>query len=75
MRQDKPGVLLVNLGTPDAPTTPAVKRYLKQFSATSAWLMRHAGYGGHCLISVFCQSARRACQNSTPRCGWMKGRR
>ena len=31
MRQDKPGVLLVNLGTPDAPTTPAVKRYLKQF--------------------------------------------
>ena len=31
MRQDKPGVLLVNLGTPDAPTTAAVKRYLKQF--------------------------------------------
>lgn len=31
MRQEKPGVLLVNLGTPDAPTTPAVKRYLKQF--------------------------------------------
>ena len=27
----KIGVLLVNLGTPDAPTTPAVKRYLKQF--------------------------------------------
>jgi len=27
----KVGVLLVNLGTPDAPTTPAVKRYLKQF--------------------------------------------
>jgi protoporphyrin/coproporphyrin ferrochelatase len=25
------GVLLVNLGTPDAPTTVAVKRYLKQF--------------------------------------------
>jgi ferrochelatase len=27
----KVGVLLVNLGTPDAPTTSAVKRYLKQF--------------------------------------------
>ena len=27
----KVGVLLVNLGTPDAPTAPAVKRYLKQF--------------------------------------------
>lgn len=25
------GVLLINLGTPDAPTTPAVRRYLKQF--------------------------------------------
>lgn len=25
------GVLLVNLGTPDAPTVPAVRRYLKQF--------------------------------------------
>ena len=27
----KIGVLLVNLGTPDEPTTPAVRRYLKQF--------------------------------------------
>ena len=25
------GILLVNLGTPDAPTPPAVRRYLKQF--------------------------------------------
>jgi ferrochelatase len=25
------GVLLVNLGTPDAPTTPAVRRYLREF--------------------------------------------
>ncbi|WP_029685703.1 ferrochelatase [Tatumella saanichensis] len=31
MKHDKPGVLLVNLGTPDAPTPAAVKRYLKQF--------------------------------------------
>lgn len=27
----KTGVVLVNLGTPDAPTSPAVRRYLKQF--------------------------------------------
>ena len=27
----KTGILLTNLGTPDAPTTPALKRYLKQF--------------------------------------------
>ncbi|MDH2925015.1 ferrochelatase [Nicoletella semolina] len=31
MNQTKIGVLLANLGTPDEPTTPAVKRYLKQF--------------------------------------------
>ncbi len=28
---NKQGVLLVNLGTPDAPTAPAVKRFLSQF--------------------------------------------
>ena len=28
---DKTGILLVNLGTPDAPTTAAVRRFLKQF--------------------------------------------
>ncbi|WP_150539408.1 ferrochelatase [Actinobacillus vicugnae] len=31
MTSHKIGVLLANLGTPDEPTTPAVKRYLKQF--------------------------------------------
>lgn len=31
MPQIKTGILLVNLGTPDAPTRPAVKRYLSQF--------------------------------------------
>ena len=27
----RPGVLMINLGTPDAPTAPALRRYLKQF--------------------------------------------
>lgn len=31
MKTQKIGILLANLGTPDAPTTSAVKRYLKQF--------------------------------------------
>ncbi|EMM6763590.1 ferrochelatase [Pluralibacter gergoviae] len=31
MRQTKTGILLVNLGTPEAPTPAAVKRYLRQF--------------------------------------------
>ncbi|WP_432695442.1 ferrochelatase [Marinobacterium sp. YM272] len=30
-RQDSIGVLLTNLGTPDEPTTPALRRYLKEF--------------------------------------------
>ncbi len=29
--QSRTGVLLVNLGTPDAPTAPAIRRYLRQF--------------------------------------------
>ena len=28
---DRTGVLLINLGTPDAPTPPAVGRYLREF--------------------------------------------
>lgn len=31
MESPRIGVLLINLGTPDAPTAPAVRRYLKQF--------------------------------------------
>jgi ferrochelatase len=30
---DMPGVLLINLGTPDAPTAPALRRYLAEFLA------------------------------------------
>ena len=32
-RDDMPGVLLINLGTPDAPTVPALRRYLAEFLA------------------------------------------
>jgi ferrochelatase len=35
MRQTKTGILLANLGTPDAPTPEAVKRYLRQFLSDS----------------------------------------
>ena len=28
---EKTAVLLINLGTPDAPSAPAVRRYLKEF--------------------------------------------
>lgn len=31
LKQGTVGILLTNLGTPDAPTTPALRRYLKEF--------------------------------------------
>ncbi|MDX2226425.1 MAG: ferrochelatase, partial [Verrucomicrobiae bacterium] len=31
MNPRKKGVLLINLGTPDSPETPDVRRYLRQF--------------------------------------------
>ena len=34
----KTGVLLVNLGTPDAPTPSALRRYLSEFLSDHAWL-------------------------------------
>src|SRR5436190_15131779 len=38
----KIGVLLVNLGTPDAPDAPAVRRYLKEF-LTDPRVIEHQG--------------------------------
>lgn len=35
MMQSKPGVLMVNLGTPNAPTSKAIKRYLAEFLVTA----------------------------------------
>ena len=50
MNVRKRGLLLVNLGTPDEPTTPSVRRYLAQFladprvldiNAVGRWLLLH----------------------------------
>jgi len=51
VQTDRVGVLLVNLGTPDAPTVPAVRRYLAQFLGdrrvidTPRWLWWPILYG------------------------------
>lgn len=51
MNDAKYGVLLVNLGTPDAPTTAAVRRYLAQFLSdprvvdTSPWIWKPILHG------------------------------
>lgn len=48
MRFDKTGILLVNLGTPDAPTAPAVKRYLRQFLSDKRVVDTSRCCGGRC---------------------------
>jgi len=48
-RHDAPealGVLLVNLGTPDAPTTAAVRRYLAEFLSDPRVIELRALCGG-----------------------------
>jgi ferrochelatase len=39
-------VVLVNLGTPEAPTAPALKRYLRSFSLTRGLLKFQNRSGG-----------------------------
>ncbi|MEI9916463.1 MAG: hypothetical protein WDN29_12440 [Methylovirgula sp.] len=47
----KIGVLLVNLGTPDATDFWSVRRYLKDSSQIPASSKRHAGNGGRSSTS------------------------
>ena len=47
-------VLLVNLGTPDEPTAPAVRRYLKQFLSDPRVI---DSYGQLSSICLCCQAA------------------
>jgi ferrochelatase len=42
----KTAVLLINLGTPDAPTAPAVRRYLKEFLSDPRVVEFRARSGG-----------------------------
>lgn len=43
---EKTGVLITNLGTPDAPTTSALRRYLGNSSGIPGWLKCRARSGG-----------------------------
>ena len=63
----RPGVLLVNLGTPDAPTPGAVRRYLRQFLSDPRvvelprWLWLPILYGA-VLVTRPAKSARKYAQ-------------
>jgi hypothetical protein len=74
MSQAKTGILLANLGTPEAPTPEAVKRYLRQFE-------RHPRRG-YPETAVVAAAARSHSADSFPRVansispsGWKRGRR
>jgi len=45
-QQARTGILLVNLGTPAAPTAQALRPYLKSFYRTRAWSKSRAWSGG-----------------------------
>lgn len=60
MMQSKLGVLMVNLGTPDAPTPQAVKRYLAEFLSDRRVVDTSPCCGGHCYMALFCRFAHRA---------------
>ena len=51
----KNGLLLVNLGSPDTPTTPDVKRYLKEFLSDRNVIEMPQHYGSHSFVGLFFQ--------------------
>lgn len=68
------GILVANLGTPDAPTAPALRRYLRQFfddrrvfefPRLTWWLLTRA---------IILNNVRRARRRSTPKSGRSKAR-
>lgn len=75
MRQTKTGILLANLGTPDAPTPEAVKRYLKQFLSDRRVVDTPRLLWWPLLRGVIYRCVRRASRNSINLSGWMAVRR
>ncbi len=76
MHQTKTGILLANLGTPDAPTPGAVKRYLRQFLSDKRVVEYvSSADGGRCCAASYCRFAPRAWRSSISPCGWKRDRR
>ena len=58
-QSERLGVLVTNLGTPDAPTTPALRRYLGEFLWDPRVVEFPAPSGGWSCMALFCASARK----------------
>lgn len=55
MSQAKTGILLANLGTPEAPTPAAVKRYLRQFLSDTRVVDTPRLLWWYCCVVSFCR--------------------
>jgi ferrochelatase len=75
MSQTKAGILLANLGTPEAPTPEAVKRYLRQFLSDQRVVDTSRLLWWPLLRGVILPVALRASQSSISPCGWKRARR
>ncbi len=75
MHQTKTGILLANLGTPDAPTPGAVKRYLRQFLSDKRVVDTSRLLWWPLLRGVILPIRSRAWRSSISPCGWKRDRR
>ena len=75
MHQTKTGILLANLGTPDAPTPDAVKRYLRQFLSDKRVVDTPRLLWWPLLRGIILPIRAPAWRSSISLCGWRKARR
>lgn len=75
MHQTKTGILLANLGTPDAPTPGAVKRYLRQFLSDKRVVDTSRLLWWPLLRGVILPIRSRVWRSSISPCGWKRDRR
>lgn len=75
MHQTKTGILLANLGTPDAPTPDAVKRYLRQFLSDKRVVDTPRLLWWPLLRGAILPCAPREWRSFTRRYGWKRARR
>src|SRR4051812_1534730 len=65
------GLLLINLGTPDAPTTTAVRRYLREF-LSDPWVIDINPVGRWLLLNLFILPFRPAKSAAAYQKVWLK---
>jgi ferrochelatase len=70
-RSGRTGLLLINLGTPDEPTVPAVRRYLREF-LSDPWVIDIPAIGRWLLLNLIILPFRPAKSTEAYKKVWMK---